>query len=89
MVTKLISFLHDCVNKFLNSKCGTESTTKIIEDKVETIFFVPYVGLSSVIFGRKIRDLLIRICGFDTKIVYTTLKVKNYFFVNVAPHYPC
>ena len=72
-------FFCACVNKFLNGKCATKSNTKITEDKVETIFFVPYVGLPSVIFGRKVRDLLMRNYGINVKIVYTTFKVKNYF----------
>ena len=51
-------FFSAYVNKFLNGKCGTEANTKIIRDKVETIFFLPspYIGLPSVIAGRKIKD---------------------------------
>ena len=74
-----VDFFLACVNKFLNSKCGTKADTKVIVDKVETIFVVPYIGLPSIIFGRKIRDLLIRNYGIDVRVVYTTFKVKNYF----------
>ena len=72
-------FFSACVNKFLNGKYGTEANSKIIRDKVETIFVLPYIGLPSVIFGRKIKDLLIRNYGIEVKVVYTTFKVKNYF----------
>ena len=68
-----------CVNKFLNCKCGTVSDTKTIEDKVEPIFFVPYfVGLPSVIYGRKIRDLLIR--NSDVKLFTLLSKLRITFF---------
>ena len=45
-------FCYACVNKFINDKCSTESKHKVIEDKVQTILFVPYIGLPSAIFGR-------------------------------------
>ena len=60
-----------------NGKCGAEANIKIIRDKVETIFVLPFIGLHSVILGRKIKDLLIRNYGIEVKVVYTT--VKNYF----------
>ena len=74
-----VDFFFACVNKFLNNKYDTVSNAKIVEEKVETIFFVPYVGLPSMIFGRKIRELLSRNYGIDVRIVYSTFKVKNYF----------
>ena len=38
-------FFYACVNKFPNDKCSTESNRKVIEDKVQTILFIPYIGL--------------------------------------------
>ena len=49
------------------------------DDKVETIFFIPYIGLPSVIFGRKLRELFKKYYCIDIRIVYSSFKVKNYF----------
>ena len=69
----------DCVNKFLNTKYNTNSDMKIKDDGVETIFFIPFVGLPSVIFGKKLRHLFKKYYCIDVKIVYSSFKVKNYF----------
>lgn len=68
-----------CVKRFLNSKFKHNTDNKIIDEKVETMFFVPYIGLPSVIFGRKLRELIRKYYGIDVRIVFTTFKVKNYF----------
>ena len=68
-----------CVNKFLNLKFARGSNVTVKEDKVETIFCIPYIGLPSVIFGRKLRELFKKYYCVDIRIVYTTFKVKNYF----------
>ena len=63
----------------MNTKYEGNSKNKITEDRVETIFLVPYVGLPSVIFGRKLKDLFKKYYCIDIKIVFTSFKVKNYF----------
>ena len=40
------------------------------------MFFIPYIGMSSVIYGRKI--LKSNYC-VDVRIVFTSFKVRNYF----------
>ena len=55
------------------------SKVKVVEEKVETLLFIPYIGLPSIIFGRKIKDLFKKNYAIDIKIVYTTYKVKHYF----------
>ena len=48
-----------CLKRFINDKFNSDSTRKKIEDdKIETLFFIPYIGLPSVIFGKKTQDLI-------------------------------
>ena len=39
------------------SKHGQVEDRRIVEDMVETLFFIPYIGLPSVICGRKLREI--------------------------------
>ena len=48
-------------------------------DCVESMFFVPYIGKASILYGRKIRQIFKRYFCIDLKIIYTTFKVRNYF----------
>ena len=68
-----------CLRNFLNQTYKNVTKAKVMEDKVETIFFVPYIGLPSVIFGRKLREMFKKYYCIDIRIVFTTFKVKNYF----------
>ena len=69
-----------CVKQFLNHKCSNEPVERSTkEDVVETMFFIPYIGLPSLIFGRKIKSLFKTFYSIEVRIVYTTFKVKNYF----------
>ena len=71
---------NSCVRRFLNLKHGeNNSEGKIQDDKVETIFSIPYIGLPSVIFGRKLKRLFKDYYCIDVKVVFTSFKVKNYF----------
>ena len=46
-----------CLGRFMN-KCGRNiSNAEIKEGSVETIFFIPYIGLSSIIFSGKLEEL--------------------------------
>ena len=39
-----------CLWRFVNNKCDKSiKNSKIKEDRVETIFFIPYIGLPSII----------------------------------------
>ena len=73
---KLIS---TCVRKFLNRKCSDTSDKQIKDDGVETIFSIPYIGLPSIIFGRKLKALFKTNYGISIRVVYSTFKVSNYF----------
>ena len=57
------------VSKILKSKRG----------RVETIFFIPYIGLQSIIFSRKLKELFKKYYCIDIRVVFTSFKVKNYF----------
>ena len=46
-----------CVKKFLNAIHGQVEDRRISENMMETLFFIPYIGLLSVMFGRKLRDI--------------------------------
>ena len=63
-----------------NNKCDKSiQNSKIKEDRVETIFFIPYIGLPSIIFSRKLKELFKKYYCIDIRIVFTSFKVKNYF----------
>ena len=67
-----------CVQRFLNNVYNGKKR-KIAEDKVETLFFVPYIGLPAIIYGKKLQKLLKENYNIHVRIVYTTFQVKNYF----------
>ena len=49
-----------CLRRFVNNKCDKSiQNSKIKEDRVETIYFIPYIGLPSIIFSWKLKELLI------------------------------
>ena len=69
-----------CLRQFLNLKhVRDNSEAKVEYDKVETVFLIPYIGLQSVIFGRKLKRLLNELYCIDVKVVFSSFKVKNYF----------
>ena len=69
-----------CLRHFLNLKHVRDNADSKVEyDKVETIFLIPYIGLPSVIFGRKLKRLLKEYYCIDVKVVFSSFKVKNYF----------
>ena len=68
-----------CVKKFFNEKHGQVEDTRLLQDVVETLFLIPYIGLPSVIFGRKLREIFKRYYAIDIRIVLTSFKVWNYF----------
>ena len=78
MVIQIMCFF-SCVKRFLNNKCDKNVSNRVVEDRVETIFCVPYLGMPSIIFGRKIREIFKKYYCIDVKIVFTSFKVKNYF----------
>ena len=46
-----------CLRQFVNNKCDKSiQNSKIKEDRVETIFFIPYIGLPSIIFSQKLKE---------------------------------
>ena len=45
-----------CLRRFVNNKCDKSiQNSKIKEDRIKTIFFIPYIGLPSIIFSRTSR----------------------------------
>ena len=68
-----------CVNSFVNNKFIKKRNDSVKEDGVETIMSIPYIGLPSIIYGRKIREAFKSFFGIDIKIVFQSYKVKNYF----------
>ena len=70
------------LRRFVNDKCDKSTqNSKIKEDRVETIFFIPYrsIGLPSIIFSWKLKELLKKYYCIDIRVVFTSFKVKNYF----------
>ena len=89
-----------CLRHFLNLKHVRDNAEAKVEfDKVETIFLIPYIGLPSIIFGRKLKRLHKDYYCIDVKVVFSSVKVKNYFslkchtpmplMANVVYQYTC
>ena len=80
---------NSCLRRFLNYKCGKEIlNSKVNEDMVETIFSIPYIGLPSVIFSKKIKEFFKKYYGIDIRVVFTSFKVKNYFSLKCCTPLP-
>ena len=77
-----------CLRHFLNLKhVRDNSEAKVEYDKVETVFLIPYIGLPSVIFGRKLKRLLKEYYYIDVKVVFSSFKVKKLFFPDLPYPY--
>ena len=73
----------------MNNKCDKSiQNSKIKEDRVETIFFISYIGLPSIIFSRKLKELLQKYYCIDIRIVFTFFKVKNYLSLKCRTRLP-
>ena len=83
-----LALFYKCLRQFVNSKCTGSSSSKVKEDGVEILFFIPYIGLPSVIFGRKIRENFKTYFGVDVRIVLTSFKVKSYFSLKCSTPLP-
>ena len=78
-----------CLRRFVNNKCNKSiQNSKIKEDRVETIFFIPYIGLPSIIFSWKLKELFKKYYCIDIRIVFTSFKVKNYFSLKCCTPLP-
>ena len=67
-----------CLTRFLNAMFNNNQTSTIQEDGVNSIFVIPYAGLASSVFSKKIKSILRKYFGIDVQIVLTTFKVNNY-----------
>ena len=67
------------LNRFLEMKLRKDQSSKIKDDGVEIIFAMPYVGLTSPVFSKKIKATFKRYFWIDVRIVFGTCKVQNYF----------
>ena len=65
---------NDWIQQNLKVKCHAP----LPYDRVEIIFFIPYIGLPSIIFSRKLKELFKKYC-IDIRIVFTSFNVKNCF----------
>ena len=55
---------------------------------METIFSIPYIGLPSVIFSKKVKELFKKYYGTDIRVVFTSFKVKKYFSLKCCTPLP-
>ena len=69
------------LDEYFDWQVGQEDkwSPTVKEDRIEAMFSIPYIGLPSVIFGRKVRESFRKLYGIDIKVIYTSFKVKNYF----------
>ena len=67
----------------MNNKCVKRTQkSKIKEDRVENIFFIPYmyIGLPSIIFSQKLKELFKKYYCIDISVCFHIFqKVKIYF----------
>ena len=68
-----------CVRSFVHNRFKRTAKDNIKQDGVETIFCIPYLGLPSMVYGRKIREQFKSFFGIDVKIVFKSYKVKDCF----------
>ena len=62
-----------CLRRFVNNKCDEHTlNSKIKEDRVETVFFIPYIGLPSIIFSQKLKEVLKKYYCIDIRVVFTS-----------------
>ena len=67
-----------CLRRFVNNKCDKNiQNSKIKEDRVETIFFIPCIGLPSIIFSRKLKELFKKYYRIDIRIVFHIFQNKK------------
>ena len=74
-----VNLFYACLKRFLNKKHEKNGDRKVVHDGVEKVFSIPYVGLPSILFGKKLKRIFKDHYRIDLKIVFTTFKVKNYF----------
>ena len=74
-----LELFHTCLKRFVNCKFTAFSNNTVKEGRVETLFFILYIGLLTVIFGRKIRESFKNLFGINVRIVVTPFKMKNYY----------
>ena len=82
-----VNIFSSCVNRFVNSKF-CQITKSVQEETLETIFIIPYIGMPSVVFGRKVKQLFKNNYNISVKVVYNTYKVKNYFSLKSRTPFP-
>ena len=83
-----LELFHTCLKRFVNSKFTAFSNDTVKKDRVEALFFIPYIGLPSVIFGRKISESFKNFFGINVCIVFTSIKVKSYFSLKCSTPLP-
>ena len=66
------------VNRFVSNKFEPKPRP-ILEDSVQILFKIPYIGLPSIIYGKTMRQIFKKYFNIDVRIVFSTFKVKNYF----------
>ena len=50
-----VDIFYQCLNRFVDRKVNSVNAKRVLEDRIEKIFAVPYIGLSSILFGRKLK----------------------------------
>ena len=75
-----VDLFYSCLKRFFNLKHGENNSNPRIEaDKVEAIVYIPYIGLPSIIFSKKLKELFKTYYCIDIRVAFTSFKVRNYF----------
>ena len=75
-----------CLRQFVNNKCVKRTQKfKIKEDRVENIFFIPYmyIGLPSIIFSQKLKELFKKYYCIDISVCFHIFQSENLLFTEV------
>ena len=69
-----------CLRQFMNNKCGgNTSNAEIKVDRAEAIFFILYIGLPSIIFSSKHKELFKKYYCINIRVDFTSFKAKIIF----------
>jgi hypothetical protein len=67
------------VKLFINGKSNSESQKVVADAEMSYLLMIPYVGKPSLIFKRKMTEIVRDIFDVKLRCAYTSCKVKNYF----------
>ena len=84
-----LKFIDNVINSFLCNTDTTDDASVSAEDDLPTVLLrVPFLGKSSVRFGRDLTNIISQKFNVRVRVVYSTLKLQSYFRLkSLSPFY--